>query len=160
MLKLNKIDKRFAVKAVLFSAVLALAPCGFALDVKDKLAIEISPTPLVEAVKPFSQAELQQALTQMQTKMEQKISAWGKTLTAADFERTWRGRQLVKAKRQEVCGIYQSVVDEMYQLAQNNKARLSAEDQSLLQDRKAFISRLGFVDNSVDTQMGFECRLR
>lgn len=118
-----------------------------------------APTPSI-APEPVSQAEIKQALQAMQLKMQQRIKTWGKSLSPNDFERTWHGRQLKKAKRQEVCGIYQSVVNDTYQLADANRARLSAEAQQRLQDRDAFIQSLGFKDNLVDTQLGFNCRLR
>lgn len=81
------------------------------------------------AIQPFSQAEIKQALQDMQLKMQQRIETWGKSLSPNDFERTWHGRQLKKAKRQEVCGIYQSVVNDTYRLAYDNKARLTADAQ-------------------------------
>ncbi len=64
------------------------------------------------------------------------------------------------AKRQEVCDIFQGVVNEMYQMAVKNKARLSPEDQKLLSNRDLFIEKLGFQNNRVNTQMGFDCRLQ
>ncbi|WP_298145027.1 hypothetical protein [uncultured Acinetobacter sp.] len=114
----------------------------------------------VASIQPYTRAEIQTALQSMQQHMNQKIEAWGKTLTQNDFERTWRGRELTKAKRQEVCGIYQSVVNDMYNAAYINRGRLSIAGQKLLQDRNAFIQSLGFKDNRIDTQMGFYCRLR
>ena len=85
----------------------------------------------------------------------------GKTLKAEDFERSWYGgRQLKKSKRQEVCGIYQGLVNETYGLAQKNKARLSQADQKQISDRNQFIQSLGYENNIVDTKMGFNCRLK
>jgi hypothetical protein len=37
---------------------------------------------------------------------------------------------------------------------------LSEADRKLLQDRNLFIQALGYKNNIVDTQMGFNCRLR
>ena len=69
------------------------------------------------------------------------------------------GRKLKQAKRQEVCDIFQGVVDEMYQLAVQNKARLAPEEQKMLSNRRLFIEKLGYKNNRVDTQMGFDCLL-
>ncbi len=113
-----------------------------------------------KSIQPFTQAEIQTALQNMQKEMNQNIETWAKSLDQNDFERTWRGRQLIKTKRQEVCGIYQDVVNDMYRMAEANRARLSVNGQKLLQDRDAFIQSLGFKDNLIDTKMGFNCRLR
>ncbi|WP_228259931.1 hypothetical protein [Acinetobacter sp. ANC 4779] len=113
-----------------------------------------------EKVEPLTQAEIQQGLKDMQIRMNQQIEAWGKTLKAEDFERSWTGRKLKKSKRQEVCGIYQNIINDIYRMAVENKARLAEQDQKLLQDRNAFIKRLGYKDNIVDTQMDFNCRIK
>lgn len=85
----------------------------------------------------------------------------GKTLKPDDFERSWiSGRQLKKNKRQEVCGIFQRTVDDAYKGALANRNRLNEADQKLLDDRNAFIGALGYQNNIVDTQMGFNCRLK
>ncbi|OTG78050.1 hypothetical protein B9T33_14465 [Acinetobacter sp. ANC 5054] len=111
-------------------------------------------------IQPLTKAEIQQLLSEMQQRQNQRIEEWGKTLKAEDFERTWLGRQLKKPKRQEVCGIYQGLVNETYALAQKNKLRLPKSDQQFLEDRDLFIQSLGYKDNIVDTKMGFNCRLR
>ena len=80
----------------------------------------------------------------MQRRLNSRIEQWGKILSRDDFEWTWRGRQMKPAKRQEVCDIFQGVVNEMYQMAVKNKARLSPEDQKLLSNRDLFIEKLGF----------------
>ena len=117
--------------------------------------------PKVEINKPFTKAEIQQGLLEMQQRQNQRIEDWGKTLIAVDFERSWYGgRQLKKSKRQEVCGIYQGLVNETYGLAQKNKARLSQADQKQISDRNQFIQSLGYENNIVDTKMGFNCRLK
>ena len=95
----------------------------------------------------------------MQRRLNSRIEQWGKILSRDDFEWTWRGRQMKPAKRQEVCDIFQGVVNEMYQMAVKNKARLSPEDQKLLSNHDLFIEKLGFQNNRVNTQMGFDCRL-
>lgn len=110
--------------------------------------------------QPFTQAEIHQGLQDMQQRMVTSIEAWGDTLKPEDFERSWTGRQLNKAKRQEVCGIYQAIVNDTFRMAVENKARLSQSDQSVLSDRNVFIQSLGFKGNIVDTQMGFNCRLK
>lgn len=69
-------------------------------------------------------------------------------------------RQLVKTKRIEVCGIFQNVMNEQYRLALKDKSKLSASERNRLEDRQQFIQSLGYKDNSVDTGMGFHCRLR
>ncbi|EEY89515.1 hypothetical protein HMPREF0017_01819 [Acinetobacter lwoffii SH145] len=50
-------------------------------------------------------------------------------------------------------------MDEMYQLAVKNKARLGPEEQKLLSNRSLFIEKLGYENNRVNTQMGFDCYL-
>jgi hypothetical protein len=59
-----------------------------------------------------------------------------------------------------VCGIYQNIINDIYRLAVENKARLSEQEQKLLQDRNAFIQVLGYQDNLVDSKMGFNCRIK
>ncbi|WP_407303912.1 hypothetical protein [Acinetobacter sp.] len=113
-----------------------------------------------EKVEPLTQVEIQQGLKDMQQRMNHQIEAWGKTLKADDFERSWTGRKLKKSKRQEVCGIYQNIINDIYRMAIENQARLAEPDQKLLQDRNAFIQRLGYKDNIVDTQMDFNCRIK
>ena len=137
---------------------LLLMIASVSLAANDNTLEAASMTPTVPT--PYTRAEIQTALQAMQQRMNQQIEAWGKTLTQKDFERTWRGRQLSKVKRQEVCGIYQNIVNEMYNTAYANRARLGTEAQKRLQDRDGFIQSLGFENNVVDTQMGFNCRLR
>ena len=124
------------------------------------MAIANTEEVVVEEIQPLTKAEIQQLLSEMQLRQNQRIEEWGKTLKAEDFERSWFGRQLKKPKRQEVCGIYQDLVDETYVMVQTNKLRLSEADKKLLEDRNLFIQSLGYKDNIVDTQMGFNCRLR
>ena len=111
-------------------------------------------------VEPIIQAEIQQGLKNMQLRMIADIEAWGQRLKPQDFELSWTGRQLNKAKRQEVCGIYQKIVNDTLRMAVQNQARLSPHDQSVLKDRNAFIQSLGFKNNIVDTKMGFNCRMK
>lgn len=113
-----------------------------------------------DTVQPITQEEIRQGLAAMQQRLNSRIEQWGKTFSRDDFEWTWRGRQMKPAKRQEVCDIFQGVVNEMYQMAVRNKARLSPEDQKLLSNRDQFIEKLGFQNNRVNTQMGFDCRLQ
>lgn len=112
-----------------------------------------------DAVQPLSPEEVRQGLADMQQRLDQRIEAWGKTLGRDDFEWTWRGRVLNQKKRQEVCNIFQGIVNETYQRALQNKTRLSSADQAVLNDRNVFIERLGYKNNQVDTRMGFSCRL-
>ena len=111
-------------------------------------------------VRPLTQAEIRQGLQNMHQRLISSIEIWGNSLKPEDFERSWRGRLLNKTKRQEVCGIYQKIVNDTYQLALTNKARLSLQDQKVLADRNVFIQNLGFKGNIVDTQMGFNCRIK
>lgn len=129
-------------------------PC-WAEDNKISLVDEMAPM-----VKPLSKEEIKQGLAEMQLRQNQRIEAWGKTLKPEDFERSWFGRILKKPKRQEVCGIYQGLLDETLNLAQQNKNRLPEADLKLLEDRNQFIQALGYKDNIVDTRMGFNCRIR
>jgi len=120
-----------------------------------------SATQATTTVSPITSAEMEQGLAQMMQRQNQRIEDWGKTLTDKDFERSFLlGRQLNKTKRQEVCGIFQRTVDEMFNSAVTNRERLSEQDQKLLTDRNLFIQSLGYEDNIVDTRMGFNCRLR
>ena len=111
-------------------------------------------------IQPLSKEEIQQGMLEMQQRQNQRIEAWGKTLKPEDFERSWFGHILKQPKRQEVCGIYQGLIDETYHLMQQNKERLPATDQTLLEDRNQFIQAFGYKDNIVDTRMGFNCRIR
>lgn len=136
--------------------------CVFSLLVhaeETKMAIEL-PKAMTEMVQPFSKAEIQQGMQEMQQRLNTQIEDWGKTLKKDDFEWSWTGRQLKQPKRQEVCNIFQGVVNETYSMAQKNKARLSVEDQKILENRHLFIESLGFDNNIVDTRMGFNCRLK
>lgn len=117
-------------------------------------------TTSAEVIPPLTQLEVQQAMQVMQSRLDARIKSFGYKLTQDDFEWTWTGRQLKQAKRQEVCGIFQGMVDETYQLAYSNKARLKASDEAILENRQLFIEKLGFSHNLVDTQMGFNCRIR
>ncbi|TQR67259.1 hypothetical protein E2K52_05020 [Acinetobacter sp. RF14B] len=112
-----------------------------------------------EKIQPITQAEVQQSLTEMQQRLNLRIEQWGQSLQRDDFEWTWHGRKLKQSKRQEVCDIFQQVVNEMYQLMVENKARLRPEDQKLLSNRDGFIEKLGYQNNRVNTKMGFDCRL-
>ena len=114
----------------------------------------------VEKTEPLTEAEIQSGLQAMQSKLNLRIEKWGQTLQQDDFEWSMRGRILKQPKRQEVCQIFQGVIDETYALALKNKHRLAEADQLLLKDRSAFIQRLGYEDNIVDTRMKFNCRLR
>ena len=118
------------------------------------------PAVAAEPVQPLSKAEIQLGMAELQQRQNQRIEEWGKTLKPDDFEWGWFGRQLKKPKRQEVCGLYQGLIDETYSLAQQNKSRLPAADQQQLEDRSLFIQSLGYKDNIVDTRMGFNCRIR
>ena len=115
---------------------------------------------VVPVVQPLSKEEIQQGMLEMQQRQNQRIEAWGKTLKPEYFERSWFGRILKQPKRQEVCGIYQGLIDETYHLMQQNKERLPATDQTLLEDRNQFIQAFGYKDNIVDTGMGFNCCIR
>lgn len=111
-------------------------------------------------VQPFTKAEMQQGMQAMKQGLHDRIEAWGTNLKPEDFERSWTGRQLNKQKRQEICGIFQDVIDHTFKLAVDNKARLPEEDQNIIEDRNLFIQSFGYKDNIVDTKMGFNCRLR
>ena len=140
-----------------------LASCSTLLLASMMTQAQEAPQQLVslqDTVQPITQEEIRQGLAAMQQRLNSRIEQWGKTLSRDDFEWTWRGRQMKSAKRQEVCDIFQGMVNEMYQMAVKNKARLSPEDQKLLSNRDQFIEKLGFQNNRVNTQMGFDCRLQ
>lgn len=140
-----------------------LAGCNTLLLASMMTQAQEAPQQLVslqDTVQPITQEEIRQGLAAMQQRLNSRIEQWGKTLSRDDFEWTWRGRQMKPAKRQEVCDIFQGVVNEMYQMAVKNKARLSPEDQKLLSNRDQFIEKLGFQNNRVNTQMGFDYRLQ
>lgn len=111
-------------------------------------------------VQPVTAEERELGQKILSQNLHDRIEVFGKNLKSDDFEMTWKGRQLNKQKRQEVCGIYQGVINDMYKLAQENRARLTVEEQKIIDNRDTFIQSLGFKDNIVDTQMGFNCRLR
>ena len=111
--------------------------------------------------QPLTKVEIQQGILAMKQDLHDRIEAWGANLKAEDFERgVFSGRQLNKQKRQEVCGIFQGVIDRSYALALENKARLPEGDLKIIEDRNLFIQSFGYKNNIVDTQMGFNCRLR
>ena len=56
--------------------------------------------------------------------MNQQIEAWSKNLKTENFQRSYTGRKLKKSKRQEVCGIYQNIINNIYRLGVENKAPL------------------------------------
>lgn len=143
----------------IFGIFLGILSCSIAYASDDQVT-EITQEPIQEIVQPFTKAEIQQGMLDMQNRLTTRIEDWGKTLQKTDFEWTWQGRQLKQPKRQEVCNIFQGVVNETYAMAQKNKARLSPEEQKRLQNRGEFIQALGFENNIVDTRMGFNCRLR
>ncbi|MFV5491624.1 hypothetical protein [Acinetobacter sp. ASP199] len=136
------------------------ASCAALLLLNISVQAQEEPQQPVEELKPLSQEEIRQGMAKMQQQLNDRIEAWGKTLTKDDFEWSWRGRILNQPKRQEVCNIFQGVVNETYGLAVQNKARLSPESQDVLKNRNLFIERLGYKDNIVDTRMGFNCRLK
>ena len=112
-------------------------------------------------IQPLTKEEVQQGIASMKQSLNIRIEAWGKTLRPSDFDKGFfSGRQLNKQKRQEVCAIFQSVIDDTYKLAVENRARLKVSDQPIIDDRNTFIENLGYPNNIVDTQMGFNCRLR
>lgn len=133
--------------------------CCFSIIAASVSAEDGSAATLTTENRPITQAEIQQSLRDMQKRLDARIEKWGQSLDADDFQWTWQGRKLKQAKRQEVCNIFQGVVDEMYQLAVQNKARLDQEEQKLLSNRSLFIEKLGYKNNQVDTQMGFDCLL-
>jgi hypothetical protein len=134
-------------------ALVTAAGCS-ALSYADEVAaVPVQPQPLTKE-------EIQKGMTDLRDLQNQRIEAWGQSLKPEDFERNWFGRILKKPKRQEVCGIYQGIVDETLRLAVQNRKRLPEADQQLLNDRNAFIQALGYENNIVDTQMGFNCRLK
>jgi hypothetical protein len=104
--------------------------------------------------------DIQQAMELMQTRLDTRIQRFGQTLKANDFERSWTGRTLNKAKRQEVCGIFQGVVDETFQLFYTQQPSVNENEQMLVEKRQIFLEKLGFQNNIVDTRMGFNCRIR
>lgn len=109
-------------------------------------------------VQPLTPAEIRNELKKIQQKTNASIEIWSETIKPEDLDRTWYGgRQLNRKKRQEVCAIYQIIVNDTYKLALENKARLSADDQIKVLDRNSFIQSLGFKNNIVRTQLGFDC---
>ena len=145
--------KRILVCSVLF----ACSAMVMADEIKPMTQVAEIPT---EIIQPFSKAEIQQGMQEMQQRLNTRIEDWGGELKREDFEWTWRGRQLKQYKRTEVCGIFQGVVNEIYSMAQKNRARLSVQEQALLKDRSKFIEALGYQHNRVDTKMGFDCLLK
>ena len=123
-------------------------------------SLPISPEITTEMVQPFSKAEIQQGMQEMQQRLNIRIEKRGHQLKREDFEWTWKGRQLKQNKRKEVCAIFQGVVNETFNMAQKNKARMRVGEQNLLNSRQQFIEALGFKENRVDTKMGFDCILR
>lgn len=117
-----------------------------------------------EAVKAspelLTQQEIQQGLLDMKNRMNQRIEQWGNALNRHDLERVRGKMQLKKAKQLEVCAIFQGVIDETYLAAQAHKHRLTEADQKLISHRTDFIQALGFKNNIVHTELGFDCRMK
>lgn len=112
-------------------------------------------------IQPLTKAEIQKGMQLIKQDLYDRIDAWGETLKPTDFERSlFSGRQLNKEKRQEVCAIFQGVIDRSYKLAVENKSRLQEVDYKMIEDRNLFIQNFGYKHNIVDTKMGFNCRLR
>lgn len=108
----------------------------------------------------LTQQEMQQGLLEMKTKMNERIEQWGNTLNRQDFERVRGKIQLKTTKQSEVCAIFQGVIDETYLAAQDNKHRLTEADQRVISNRIDFINALGFKNNIVQTELGFDCRMK
>lgn len=121
---------------------------------------ELEQTVTLQHADRLTQAEIQKAMGDMKRKLNVRIEAWGKKLTRRDFEKVQGKVRLKYAKKLEVCQIFQSVIDETYQLALKNKHRLSPADQQNVGSRNDFIQALGFKDNIVRTEMGFDCRIK
>ncbi|WP_150115750.1 hypothetical protein [Acinetobacter sp. TGL-Y2] len=108
----------------------------------------------------LTEQEIQQGLLNMKNKMNQRIEQWGNALNRQDFDRVRGKMQLKAAKQLEVCAIFQEVIDETYLAAQANKHRLTDADQRVLSSRTDFINALGFKHNVVQTELGFDCRMK
>ena len=152
--------KKIAASCWMMIGVLTLSVQLSHADPVEVVSEPIVTAPPVVEITPMTQEEMQQAMEVMSQKLNNRIKNFGNKLTKDDFEWTWKGRQLNKAKRQEVCGIFQDLIDDMYKGAVENKQRLSPADQKVIADRNLFIQKLGYQNNIVDTNMGFNCRLR
>lgn len=108
----------------------------------------------------LTEKEIQQGLLNMKNKMNQRIDQWGSVLNRQDFDRVRGKMQLKAAKQLEVCAIFQGVIDETYLAAQANKHRLTEADQKVISSRTDFINALGFKNNIVQTELGFDCRMK
>lgn len=108
----------------------------------------------------LTEKEIQQGLLNMKNKMNQRIEQWGSVLNRQDFDRVRGKMQLKAAKQLEVCAIFQGVIDETYLAAQANKHRLTEADQKVISSRTDFINALGFKNNIVQTELGFDCRMK
>ncbi|QIO05318.1 hypothetical protein [Acinetobacter shaoyimingii] len=105
----------------------------------------------------LTQTEIQKELEMMKIKMNERIERWGNSLSKKDFQQVDGHFQLNVNKQIEICQIFQSVVNEAFQLAQSNKHHLTLVDQNILNNKKQFIRSLGFENNIVRTQLGFDC---
>lgn len=144
------------IRIILLSVCIGAMPCAMASVEKESIT---DTARISDAIQPLSEQEVRRAIQAMENKLNRRIDAFGQSLSADDFEWTWRGRQLNQKKRREVCAIFQSVVDEFYQMAVTHKARLTDKDQALLKNRRTFIEALGYQNNRVQTSMGFDCLL-
>ncbi|WOE31393.1 MULTISPECIES: hypothetical protein [unclassified Acinetobacter] len=115
---------------------------------------------LSESSPLLKELQVQQELALMKTRLNAQIKTWGDQLTADDFEWTLYGRMLKPAKRIEVCNIFQNVINETYQLLQQNKSQLTADNQKALESRHSFIQQLGIKNNTIPTKMGFSCMVK
>jgi len=113
-----------------------------------------------QAFPSLVQEDVKQKLELMKLRLNTSIEEWGSHLTRDDFEWTWRGRMLKQPKRVEICNIFQSVINDTYKLLRQNQASLSPIDQKNIESRQAFIKQLGIKDNTIPTQMGFDCIIK
>lgn len=144
------LTNRLSLKALVFGLIL-VTTWSYAEEV---------PVAIEAQIQPLTEAEIQQGLVDMRQKMNSGIDAWGEKLTRKDFERKRMQLVLKVDKQQEVCNIFQGVVDETYQSAQRNKYRLTEDDQKVVDNRTTFVQALGIQNNIIPTKLGFDCRVR
>lgn len=161
---LNIKMNQMILNASLIFSLMSLSAVSFANEVQksnDVADAKVTETiPQEPAVKLLTKEEIEQGLADMRAKMNNRIEAWGNQLTRRDFDRNKGKLVLKKTKQLEVCQIFQGVIDETYTSAQQNKNRLTVEDQKLVEQREKFIQAIGVKNNIIPTKLGFDCRVK
>lgn len=112
------------------------------------------------AIKPLTKQEIDIAIEQMKTKLFLRVDQWNSGLGRNDFERVQGQLVLKEHKQQDLCKIFQGVIDETYTLAQQNRDRMTAEEKNIIDNRADFLKAIGFPSKTIKTKIGFNCYIK